>query len=92
MFRTFRSVVALAAAAAMACAAFAVEPIHKAVIASYSWARAQVADVIVTLARADEPPRSKPRVLLVKAVAFVASFIKRERPVVTPQWRLIPST
>lgn len=92
MFRTFRSVLAIAAAAAMSFATFVVEPIHDVVIASYSWARAQAVDCIVSLARADEPPRSKPRVLLVKAVAFVASFIKRERPVVTPQWRLIPST
>lgn len=92
MFRTFRSALCIAAAAAMACATFVVEPIHDAVIASYSWARSQVVDCIVTLARADEPPRSKPRVLLVKATAFVATFIKRERPVITPQWRLIPST
>ena len=34
---------------------------------------------------------SRPRVALVIARAFVRRLIKRERPVVMPQWRMCPS-
>ena len=34
---------------------------------------------------------ARPRMALVMARAFVRRLIKRERPVVTPQWRMCPS-
>ena len=37
------------------------------------------------------PGQEKPRVALVAAKAFVLSLAKRERPRVTPRWRMCPS-
>ena len=34
---------------------------------------------------------SRPRVALVTAVAFARRLIKRQRPIVMPQWRMCPS-
>ena len=37
-------------------------------------------------------PEAQPRVALVKARAFMANLVKRDRPTVTPYWRMCPST
>jgi hypothetical protein len=38
------------------------------------------------------PSQEKPRVRLVAAKAFIMCLAKRERPRVTPLWRMCPST
>ena len=38
------------------------------------------------------PSQDKPRVRLVAAKAFIMRLAKRERPRVTPLWRMCPST
>lgn len=38
-----------------------------------------------------EAEAKAPAVLLVRAKAFVLRLVKRERPVVTPSWRMCPS-
>lgn len=44
------------------------------------------------LAAAEKQPTSLPRVALRRAGQFVLRLLKRERPEVTPDWRLVPST
>lgn len=39
-----------------------------------------------------EPSEHKPRMALVAAKAFIQRLAKRERPRVTPMWRMCPST
>lgn len=42
-------------------------------------------------AQAESPGLYKPRVALVAGKAFVLRLVKRERPRVTPLWRMCPS-
>lgn len=78
-------------AAATACAS-AVSNAGQAIAstARYAWCR-----ITSWLEPAAERPKSsvqtRPRVALVAARAFVGRLMRRERPTVTPRWRMCPS-
>lgn len=42
--------------------------------------------------KSQAPVEARPRVALVKARAFMDRLVKRDRPTVTPFWRMCPST
>ena len=92
--RSSFAALSFACVAAMATASAAlwapVDAAYSAVVSSYRWVRDFVADGLFSLVSA-EPPRSASRVLIVVAQAFVDRFVKRERPVLTAQWRMCPS-
>ena len=94
-FRSSFAMLSIACAAAFATfSAAVVAPMDaavNAVVSSYHWLRDFVTDGLISLASA-EPPRSAPRVLIIAARAFVDRCVKRERPTVTAQWRMVPST
>lgn len=85
--------------AVIACAAAAGAFVSAAVTArDYVMAAAHRAWDLVTSVRIDvglqpkAPGQEKPRAALVAAKAFVVCLAKRERPRVTPLWRMCPST
>ncbi len=92
MKSTFRlsSLLFAAAALCMAVAHKAYEPIHDVAVAAARFVGRLVFDGL-KLAAAD-PETTKPAVWFVQAKAFMLRILKRERPVLSPTWRMCPST
>lgn len=60
-----------------------------------SWAWRGVSDALTAVfagPKLVEAPTSRPAVVLRSAKQFVLRIVKRDRPVVTPRWRMCPST
>lgn len=84
--RSFATIICLAAAATAVCA---FQTVRRAVTAACSW--------VIKLAAAPfkpEPMRALPglAVQLLQAKQYLLRQIKRERPNMTPGWRMAPST
>ena len=74
------------AAAAVASRDYVVTAVHRA------WDFAVDGFRVSAEVQRDSPRPDKPRVQLVAAKAFILRMVKRERPNVTPLWRMCPST
>ena len=85
----FFSIAILAAAAALGSVASACMEVGRAIGAAF---RVGI-DAIVPRMPSDfeGTVSTRPRVALVTAVAFARRLIKRQRPIVMPQWRMCPS-
>lgn len=84
------SIALLACAAAMTVAVYTYDRAVSAVSTAWACAKSFLFDGIKLVAGMPEAPK-EPAVLLVKAKAFVQRIVKRERPMVTPGWRMCPS-
>lgn len=91
MYRSSRfvSLIALACMAAASAVSAAADRVVAAV--SYGIDRVLSAWVEPFQLQAKPPGQEKPRVALVMAKAFVLRLAKRERPNITPRWRMCPS-
>lgn len=87
----FASIVAIACMAASAIASAAWDTGHAIVSAVCSGWNYLFGPVSVAPADPKSEASARPRVALMKARAFFARQIKRERPTVTPYWRMCPS-
>lgn len=89
-----RSSFALAACVAMASAlsvvAMVAEAVAKPFVLAYHYAVDQMARACAIAAPRNEVRQTKPS-WVVKARAFAASLMRRERPVMTDSWRMCPS-
>ncbi|THJ30955.1 hypothetical protein E8K88_16445 [Lampropedia aestuarii] len=82
----FRSRLTACVAAAMAaCSAIAVP-----LVSAYRWVMFRVMDACAIAAPRNEVRQTKPS-WVIKARAFAASLMRRERPVFTDSWRMCPS-
>jgi hypothetical protein len=65
-----------------------------AVVGAYRFARDTVADYGLRAVKAfsGHASASMPRFALMQACAYVQRLVKRERPVISGQWRMVPST
>lgn len=90
--KTFRAL-SLFAAAACACMAAASTYAVQAVVSAYHAARNWVITRVDVVAQAFAKPEHMPApaVKFVAAMAYVMRQAKRERPTVTPRWRMCPS-
>lgn len=93
MKRSVFALAALALSAACAAASFVCE--HA--VAAYRYTEASIKAAVFgpTVQApdvADQEPASKPVVALRRAGSFVLRLLKREQPIITPTWRLVPST
>lgn len=87
-----RSALALASVVAAACMA-----IGDGFVSACRYVEASIKTVIFgptvqAPAEVDKEPTSAPKVALRRAGNFVLRLLKREQPIVTPDWRLVPST
>lgn len=91
MYRSSRfvSLIALACMAAASAMSAAADRVVAAV--SYGIDRVLSAWVEPFQLQTKAPGQEKPRVALVAVKAFVLRLAKRERPNVTPRWRMCPS-
>lgn len=88
-----RSLFALAAGLLVASVSLAAQAVTSAWDYSVSAVKAVVfGPAPVVAADVAEPANSTPRVALRRAGQFVLRVLKRERPEVTPDWRMVPST
>lgn len=85
------SIALLACAALASVAVSTFDRAVSAVSAAWACAKSFLFDGIKLVAGTPEPSK-QPSVLLVKAKSFVQRIAKRERPTVTPGWRMCPST
>jgi len=76
---------AVVASAAIALAA----PVVHAAVSAYRVAKEWLLDGFKLLASTDT--QTRPTITRVQAKAFVQRILKRERPTVTPGWRMCPS-
>lgn len=83
-----RSLYALALAC-VALAASAVSHVVDAAVSAYRFAKDWLVDGFKLFASTDTV--SRPTIARVQAKAFVQRIMKRERPTVTPGWRMCPS-
>lgn len=89
--RLFSLAVVACMAAAAACASAVRYAGHAiAATARYAWGRI-TSWLEPAAARAKSPAPSRPRVALVEARSFALRLMRRERPTVTPRWRMCPS-
>jgi hypothetical protein len=88
MLRSLSRFASLALVAAVSLAAHALQTVHVAATWLRDWAYSGLENL--HQAPAGEIS-SKPTVARVRAHAFVARLVKRERPRVTSQWRMCPS-
>ena len=89
--RLFSLAVVACMAAAAACTSAVSHAGHAiAATARYAWDR--ITSWLEPAAeRPKSPAQTRPRVALVAARSFVARLMRRERPIVTPLWRMCPS-
>lgn len=84
--------VSLVAAAAMAAAAFTSDVAHAVVsVVSHAWNRFTSWLEPSAADRIKSPAQTRPCVALVAARSFLVRLMRRERPIVTPLWRMCPS-
>lgn len=89
MLKSIRWYASLAAIAVIGIASAAVMAVRDAVVALRDWAYSGLENLHQTPAG---EVSSQPTVQRVRAHAFVARLLKRERPHVTSGWRMCPST
>lgn len=87
--KPFRHSFALAAAVCLAAVAVASTAYHSAAHAACAWAWERIEPVLAKFT--SEPSLLRPRVAFVAAKAFVLRLAKRERPQMSPTWRMCPS-
>lgn len=85
MYRPLSTLLSLVAIACMAVAT----AVWGAVRTGYAYARQWLDDISPISIK---QPKPKCRAALVQPKAFVPRLEKRERPTVTPRWRMCPST
>jgi len=92
MMKPFHRSFALATAVCLAAVAAASTAYHSAVTVVHavcSWAWERIEPVLAKFT--SEPSAFRPRVAFVAAKAFVLRLAKRERPRISPTWRMCPS-
>lgn len=89
------SFLALAVGLALSAAAFAVDVVKETAATVFRCAECVFKAVVFgpSMAAADteSQAQAEPRVTLTRAVRFTQRMLKRERPRITPDWRMCPS-